>query len=197
MKPYCSIDIETTGLDPDNHQILEIGAVIDDWISPIESLPTFRCYIDNGALIQGSPYALSMHPKILRYIATNGESREPDQEGIRIVHFESVAEYFLEWLQKYGIFPFKRHITAAGKNFSGMDQQFLKRLHLWEKFIPTQHRVIDPGNLYFDPRLDNGELPSTATCMARAGIPGRVAHTALEDALTVVQLVRIWYGRQQ
>jgi len=77
-----------------------------------------------------------------------------------------------------------------------MDNQFLRRLPKWEKFIPTQHRVIDPGNLYFDPRLDGGELPSTATCMKRAGIPGGVAHTALEDAIVAVELIRTWFGRR-
>ena len=197
MKSYVSIDIETTGLDPEKHQILEIGAVIDDWVSSVESLPTFRCYVDNGSLIQGHPYALSMHPKILRYIATNGKSREPDQERVVIVEQEHVAEYFLKWLQGWGIMPTKRHITAAGKNFSGLDYQFLRRLPKWEKFIPTQHRVIDPGNLYFDPRIDNGELPSMQTCMTRAGIPGTVAHTAVEDAIVVVKLIRTWFRRQR
>ena len=40
--PYVSIDIETTGLDPDTCQILEIGAVWDDWTKPIDQLPTYR-----------------------------------------------------------------------------------------------------------------------------------------------------------
>ena len=193
MKSYISIDIETTGLDRDNHMVLEIGAVIDDWMSSIDSLPKFRCYVDNGPLIQGSPYALSMHPKILRYIATNGREREPDQEGIVIVEQEHVAEYFLKWLQKWGIMPVKRHITAAGKNFASFDRQFLKQLPDWEDFVKTQHRCIDPGNLYWDPTIDGQGLPSMKTCKERAGIPGEVAHTAVKDALDVVRLVRAWF----
>jgi len=138
-----------------------------------------------------------MHPKILRYIATNGKSRESDQERVVIVEQAEVAEYFLQWLHRYNIMPVKRHITAAGKNFAAMDYQFLKRLPKWEKFIPTQHRVIDPGNLYWDPRIDNGELPSMQTCMKRAGIPGTVAHTAVEDAIIVVKLICTWFRRQR
>lgn len=195
MKPYISIDIETTGLDPNNHMVLSIGAVIDDWVSSIDSLPTFHCYIDNGPLIQGSAYALSMHSKILRYIATGGKERVPEQEGIKIAEVDQVSGFFLKWLQTNDIMPVKRHITAAGKNFAGFDQQFLRRLPTWERFIPTQHRVIDPGNLYFDPRIDDG-LPDMQTCMERAGIPGTVSHTALEDAMTVVKLIQIWFKRR-
>ena len=40
--PYVSIDIETTGLDPESCQMLEIGAVWDDWTKPIDELPSYR-----------------------------------------------------------------------------------------------------------------------------------------------------------
>jgi len=42
---------------------------------------------------------------------------------------------------------------------------------------------------YFDPFVDD-EVPNTEKCMERAGIKGNVAHTALEDALVVVELIR-------
>jgi len=45
---YVSLDIETTGLNPENCQVLEIGAVIDDGTTPIEDCPTFQCYVDLG-----------------------------------------------------------------------------------------------------------------------------------------------------
>jgi len=35
MKPYFSIGLETTGLDPKNHQILEIGIIYE---CPIKQL---------------------------------------------------------------------------------------------------------------------------------------------------------------
>ena len=40
--PTSSIDIETTGLDPATCQTLEVGAVIDDWKTPIDQLQQFR-----------------------------------------------------------------------------------------------------------------------------------------------------------
>jgi DNA polymerase III alpha subunit (gram-positive type) len=196
MKPYVSIDIETTGLDPDNDQVLEIGAVIDNWEGPVEELPTFRCFVDNGT-VQGNAYALSMHARTLRFIATKGKewaTGEPvllgDRVNIHPTFF--VAQAFHDWLRGHGINPAKRHLTVAGKNFSGFDRPFLEKLRHWVKLNGTQHRVADPGNLYWDPQTDLKGLPDLKTCMERAGITGEVAHTAVEDAIVVAKLVRYW-----
>jgi oligoribonuclease (3'-5' exoribonuclease) len=191
MKPYVSLDIESTGLDDESCQILEVGAVIDDWKTSVEELPTFRCYVDHGQFV-GEPYALSMHPKIFRYIATSG--KESDEE-ITILTPNEVAEHFFDWLIWNDLHPLKHHLTMAGKNYSSMDRNFLRRLPRWTELIKTQHRSIDPGNLYWDPTVDTQGLPSTKTCMERAGIDGEVAHTAVEDAIVVVKLVRYWYDK--
>jgi hypothetical protein len=137
-----------------------------------------------------------MHPKILRYIATNVMSGEEGVEQVSVLEPNCVAGWFLEWLHANGIDPDKRHITAAGKNFSSFDRQFLKRLPDWTEFIKTQHRAIDPGNLFWDPRVDTHGLPSMKICMERAGIAGEVAHTAVEDAIVVVKLVRNWFDQR-
>ena len=44
-------------------------------------------------------------------------------------------------------------------------------------------------NLFYETARDE-MLPDTQECMRRAGIDGEVAHTALEDARLVVELVR-------
>ena len=198
--PYVSIDTETTGLDPETCQILEVGAVIDDWTTPFALLPKFRCYVNNGA-IAGQPYALSMHPKILRAIATgrtefsghqhneNGGWRE--DEEVPIYHAGRVAYIFEEWLRSNRLQPSSKKLTVAGKNYGAFDHQFLKRLPQFTEYIKMQHRFIDPGNLYYDPSIDDGP-PDTKECMVRAGIEGEVSHTAVEDAMTVVKLIRYW-----
>ena len=195
MRPYVSIDIETTGLDEDFCQILSVGAVIDDWESPLDDLPTFHCYVGHET-ITGSPYALSMHPKILRAIATDGDTEDEDVEiePIPVIHPDDMAGEFENWLSYNRISPDGgRKLVVAGKNFGPFDHQFLKRqIPHWKSMIRMKHRFIDPGNLYFDPILDEDGPPDTETCMARAGILGEVAHTALEDAIVVVKLVRYW-----
>lgn len=179
---YVSLDIETTGLDPDLDQILEIGAVIDDLKRPVKDLAEFHCYVMHERVF-GSAYALSMHPKILRRIATK-------ESGYRYLKPEEIVGAFLDWLLEQGVNPKKHHLTMAGKNFASFDRQFLKQLRNWDIQIPMRHRSIDPGNLFWLPHIDGVDLPSTATCMKRAGIEGEVAHTALEDARVVVKLIR-------
>ena len=61
---YVSIDIETTGLDPQTCQILEIGMVVEDWQTPIEDLPCLTFLVDPGIIV-GEPYALQMNSQVL------------------------------------------------------------------------------------------------------------------------------------
>lgn len=186
MKPYVSIDIETTGLDPERCQILEIGAIIDDWVSPVESLPMFHCYVDHG-LYHGEPYALGLNVKILNILANRENLKDHE-----VFYFPGqVAAYFNGFLAHYGVDP--KRVPAAGKNFASFDRQFLERLPKFKDLVRFNHRVLDPAMLFVDFENDDG-LPDTKTCMKRAGIGGEVAHTALEDARVVIELIRI--GRQ-
>ena len=52
--PYVLIDIETTGINPDVCQILEIGAIYDDGTKPIDTLPIFHRYVCHNTYI-GEP----------------------------------------------------------------------------------------------------------------------------------------------
>jgi hypothetical protein len=84
----------------------------------------------------------------------------------------------------------------VGKNFSAFDRKFLNHcINGWrDKIDPIMHyRSLDPGTLYFDPRIDK-VLPDTTTCYLRAGMVQDVAHTATEDALGVIGLIRRYYG---
>jgi oligoribonuclease len=177
MRRYVSIDIETTGLE-DWCQILEVGAVIDDG-GPLESLARFQCYLIHPQIV-GQPYALSMHAAILRRIA----DKEPG------FHYWTPAVFvgnFRAWLMGHGLREDK--ILAAGKNFASFDLQFLNRLPGFREQIHFKHRFLDPAMKFFRPEIDDGP-PDTKTCMERAGIPGDVQHTAIEDALVVIQLLR-------
>jgi len=180
--PYVSIDIETTGLNPENCQVLEIGAVIDDGTTPIEDCPTFHRYVDHG-LILGEPFAVSMHPTILRRIATH-------EEGYTYLQPWEVATRFCDFLKKNGLDPENEKIVVAGKNYASFDARFLSKITSWDKHVQVHHRILDPAALYWRPEIDGVGLPNTKTCMERAGINGEVAHTAIEDAQMVVRLIR-------
>jgi len=179
---YVSLDIETTGLNPENCQVLEIGAVIDDGTTPIEECPTFHCYVDHG-LILGEPFAVSMHQTILRRIATH-------EEGYTYLQPWEVATRFHDFLKEHGLDSENEKVFVAGKNYASFDARFLSKITSWDKHIQVHHRILDPAALYWQPETDGVELPDTKTCMKRADIPGEVAHTAVEDARTVALLIR-------
>jgi hypothetical protein len=188
--PYVSIDIETTGIDPEFSQILEIGAIVDDWVTPVTLLPKFHCYVFHNRII-GSAFALQMNAAILRKIADAEILMEKTDHCFHPEHGlflrpKTVGGELAQWLMDQGMDPTKP-ILAAGKNFAGFDRPFLQNIPGWN--IPFFRRVIDPAMLYWLPDIDPVP-PSTETCMERAGIPGGVAHTAVEDAMAVVRMVR-------
>jgi len=188
IRPYVSIDIETTGLDWRTCQTIEIGAVIDDYKTAIADLPTFRCYIDHG-VFTGEPFALSMHAEIFRAIAdARYHQHEIVSPGIWVLTPDVVARRFYAWLEHSGLNPRLNKVVVAGKNFAAFDKPFLEDLPFWHE-VKIGHRIIDPGNMFYVPGVDDGP-PDTAECLRRAKLPPIVNHKALDDAFDVVRLTR-------
>lgn len=67
---YVSIDIETTGLDREKHQVLEVGAIIEDTNNPLpfDEIPRFKCIIGWEELM-GSVFAINMNSRIVKILA--------------------------------------------------------------------------------------------------------------------------------
>jgi hypothetical protein len=192
-RPYVSIDIETTGLDYDYCQVLEFGAVVDDWVTPVEKLPRFHAYLIHDRIV-GDPFALSMHPEILKRIATRDK---PECANLTFLEPEQLAGLFELWAGSWGAFGSGhsgKSLIPAGKNFQGFDRPFLKRVPRFGR-VNMLHRCIDPSMLYWNSATD-AEPPSTAECYKRAGIPNEVAHTAVEDAIGVIKLIRFDAARK-
>jgi oligoribonuclease (3'-5' exoribonuclease) len=177
--PYVSIDIETTGLDPATCQTLEVGAVIDDWKTPLDQLQRFRRVLTYET-VTGSPYAMALNASLLNQIANPPQTCE-------FCKSEELGVQLAQWVKANGLDPM--HLQAAGKNFASFDMQFLYRLPGFTSVVKFRHRVLDPAILYWRP-LDDEKLPDSKTCYERAGLDSTVAHTAIEDALAVVRLVR-------
>lgn len=188
MNRYVSIDIETTGLDKQICQLLEVGAVIDDLDNmgdALETLPKFHCYIVRDFYV-GEPYALAMHAEIFKRIS----KREAPYSYFTELEF---ATAFHKFLFSHGLD--ERSIKVAGKNFASFDEHFLTPVfrnlpdYAKAKDMKFSHRVLDPAILYWQRDKDSW-IPGSSVCMERAGMDGEVAHTALEDAQMVVELVR-------
>ena len=192
---YISLDIETLGLNPEDCDVIEIGAIVEDTANyrPRAELPTFHCYV-NKENYRGNIFALAMNAHILKKIL---ELRKPDVDGIFrgnkeafLLSPESIAEVFLKFMKNNNYLDTKPVI--AGKNVAGFDLPFLNVCIPDWKYIKFHHRVIDPGMLYFNSHTDNVP-PDLKECKKRAGLPELVTHEALDDAWDVIQLVRVAY----
>lgn len=243
---YVSIDIETTGLDPNTCQVLEVGAVIDDWRTPVDQLPRFRRVLVHDE-VHGNPYAMWLNSNLLKQLANvpkgpvqligDAVARwaeqcaiKQDVSGVEYILGQLLGRYatihwydipntllmnkisipaylnlasnppgtscfctnselgplFRTWLEAYNLDPMD--MQAAGKNFASFDMQFLNQLPGFSQAVKFRHRVLDPAVLYW--KLEDDKLPDSKTCYERAGIGSTVTHTAIEDALAVVRLIR-------
>jgi hypothetical protein len=192
---YCSIDIETTGLDIKKCDIVQFAAVLDDLNNqlPLEKLPTFNAYFSLKSF-KGEPYALSMHPDIFRRIADARKNKMwgAQDDGNHYLTYDSFGYEFRNFLTRNNAPENPKtgaiSLNIAGKNAAMFDLPFLKKkIKNWEN-VYFKHRVLDPAILFY--QKGDEQLPDSKKCMERAGIPGEVAHTALEDALSVVQMLR-------
>lgn len=85
---YVSIDIETTGLDKDRNQILEIGAIIEDSNNPLpfDEIPKFKCIIGWEEIL-GSVFAVNLNARIIKILATlSSIKNEKEKEEFRKLH---------------------------------------------------------------------------------------------------------------
>ncbi len=107
---YISIDLETTGLDPENCQILTIGAVIEDTndIKPLADLPTFHGVVLPNR-IEGEPYAINLNRDLIQTIVQYQTARDQDEKndivhmtGMQFYKKEEIVEAFYYWLAENG-----------------------------------------------------------------------------------------------
>jgi hypothetical protein len=174
---------------------LEFGAVLDDLgeMKTIEQLPRFQCYFVQEKYT-GSPYALSMHPKIFKEIA-NFKSDGIYAKSGNFLKASKFGILFAKFLVNNGYKEEngKITITAAGKNFGAFDLQFLKKQTNLLDFVNIRHRILDPSILFLE--KEDVTLPSTDICKMRAKVDGEIKHDAISDAIDVIKLIRCKLGK--
>jgi len=107
---YLSIDIETTGLDSENNQILSVGVIVEDTEKklPFEELPKFHCAIVHND-IRGSLFALNMNKELIeiinRWDISNDSFRNEIEEktGMIFCKEDEVCEHLFRFLFKQGV----------------------------------------------------------------------------------------------
>ena len=110
---YISIDIETTGLDPETCQILSIGAVIEDTLNllPFEELPKFHAVIKRES-VYGSIFALNLNKDLIQAMKDYSEARtielkEEIEEsfGAKFYDESEVVEALFQFCYRNGLVP--------------------------------------------------------------------------------------------
>jgi hypothetical protein len=106
---YCSIDLETSGLEPGKHEILTFSAILENTEKklPFEECPKINIYILRKEL-NGSVFALSMNSKILSSVSGYSELKTPEEKvelrrSLNAIFLppKAVPLYFYAWCLKH------------------------------------------------------------------------------------------------
>lgn len=118
---YLSIDIETTGLDRENHKVLSIGAIVEDTEKklPFEEIPKFHAAILHHE-INGSPFAINLNRDLIGYIAAYQNTKSEDtkkkieeESGMKFYQEDEVVEAFFHFLCDNGLYDFPDMTTPG------------------------------------------------------------------------------------
>jgi len=79
---YISIDVETTGLDTENDQVLSIAAIIEDSNNPLpfEDIPKIHIAIKRES-ISGSMFAINMNRELIKKIVHYQTANDQDEKN--------------------------------------------------------------------------------------------------------------------
>jgi oligoribonuclease (3'-5' exoribonuclease) len=202
MRPYLSLDIETTGLQDedfikDRLEVLEIAYVGETWDKPIAQLPCASFVLDVAPYQYSEPFAMEMHAKngLLAQINDKNFPKTSVEDAFK--KFYEAVLYLSELCYKWDLENTDpawatRKVCIGGKNAAAFDIPvlllfFLRRgvdkkalLHL-KKHI--HHRNMDAGSAYF--AHFRGTIPSMPDINKLTG-RNQVSHRALDDAFDVV-----------
>ena len=173
-----AIDIETTGMNPDTNQIIEVGLVFFNTFTKERNAVSWMIAHETYV---GDAFALAMNQRIFNELKNPTESKE------FIISYKFLAEYIEIFLKDVPL-----PVVLAGKNVAGFDLQFFSRIPGFKSGW-FHHRVLDIGSLYLYPGIDD-VLPSLEECKKRAGLSTNVSHKALDDANDVIDLIIAYYN---
>jgi len=171
MKPYLALDIETTGINLEKSQVIQLAAV---FVNPGQPELIYNKIIYHNVLQYGESFALGMNGWIFESMHKPGD--------IPVAYPEGAKSQWMDFIAMCSELSGGK-ITVAGKNVAGFDLPILKN----NGFSVDQfkHRVIDVGTLYLP---DFGYVP---TLNEINKLNGRevVSHNALDDCYDVIAAI--------
>lgn len=217
---YVSIDIETTGLDHKNCQILSVGAVVEDTnnILPLDELPTFHCAVLHNR-IEGEPFAVNLNRELISRIVEYQISDDKkavekkynmlfrkEEDVVKelwkflirsgVIQFDILDEEAAEYDPEHKIFyPFvSSGLKASHITVAGKNLATFDKLFLEQ--LPRWKQLLKIRQRIIDPTVfftnwyNDEALPNLSTCKERAGFDPYVSHDAVDDAKDIIRLLR-------
>lgn len=161
-------DVETTGLDEEKHELLEVAVVITD--KNLNELCNYSNVLWRPAGLEGR-----CNPSIKRMHGENGLLVETHQAELDV---DDVEKDLLKLFHFHGVQPLKGILSGASVHF---DRRFLKKnMPLLEAFF--YHRMFDISAL------------KTAAQMWNPSIlpPAPKGHRALADVRAAIALAKVF-----
>lgn len=210
---YLTLDIETGGLQPESHSLMEIGLVHRQGE---EGLSMARIVFMPTDAMRLTTYCAHLHRDLLDEMHTVEQSEwwgdlsrdgytygcvqpdQPESQSEYLTYYSMDSEHgyqaFHAALTEIGVFiQDGARTVVAGKNVAAFDIPFLvingllEMAHNGDQF-KLHRRTLDPA---LGLMLPTDDLPpDLATCLERASLPPvDGAHTAVADALAVDTLI--------
>lgn len=205
-----SLDIETSGLSPHMHSVLEIAIQVFSLDRDVLNVDKFHCFVKNN-VVHWDDDTFDFHKKngYFEYVqevkAANASNPAVGHAKYGIVptyRADECRAQIAGFLEDCGVYKpplignqqyleanknYKsKSCTALGKNVARFDIPFLNNMAQgFEHKKVFKHHVLDLGNLWWHPVIDGATLPEFKVCVERAGFkdhPDFVGHRAMDDA---------------
>lgn len=162
---YVSISVKTLGQELYLSSVIEFGAVVDNFVDPIEKLPKYHCYITSDRY-SGEPICMADYSRSLRNIA----KRVPDYS---FVPEDLLGTNFKNWLRtnNTGNFIHSPYIPASINAVfrNTKDKEFAEALPGFKDNVKICPQLISPWTFFYDP-VKSETVPDADSCLKRLGI---------------------------
>lgn len=180
----CAVDIETTGTDPQKHDIIEIAIVpLDSNLKPIQTILPFSMLLQPGRPQNIKASATRVHGKTLVELQRDG-----------IEPFKA-ADLFDEWFEHLKL-PFGKRIVPLAHNWP-FDRSFIIAwlgIEHFNQYFSALYRDTMVTAQFFNDRaaFHAHKVPYNKVRLSylasQMDIPHEHAHSALHDCLVTAQV---------
>ncbi len=186
---FVIVDLETTGIDTELDQILQVSMIAVDTHKPPSTWTMLDTYVQHERY-SGNVYALALNAKIIKKLNeyTNGNFNDSHM----VTHIDNLALTIFTFLLQNDWKKDKNNdkvdVVFSGKSIGSFDIPFLKNVPGFNELIKVHKRHLDPTILYTD-FINDVLPPALEECKKRAGLPELVSHDAIEDCWDVAKLI--------